>query len=304
MNTEIPIEASSFEYVPESLKDKEGAPKFTIRYGTRRDRHKFQQELARRGVVSHSDEEIRATLLLEMKRLSQNTPEAIAKMTDTAELYWRAGEEFENAGEEWLKDCAELRAENPEATLPAEPVMDFDAEEEAWITNIIKTVSAQSTLIGNMNADNVSAAFERKEAALAAALVSVEGFELVRRHDGMIEADSLIALENWLGDKAEALGLTDLESVTPYMNLRIVAELAFHLPKVAEKNFAAPPPTISSPINSTPLGAQTDGIGSKASAKSKDTPKSNSPTPITESSTLPSTAETDGETSTGPTGSD
>lgn len=296
----IPIEASSFVFTPSSLKEIDGAPTFTLRYGTRRDRHKFQQELARRGLVSNSNDDLRAAILSEMRRLSQNSPEAIEKMVDAAERFWSAGESLANALGEWVKGCADLLEADPKATVPEQPKLEFDAEEEIWISNIINTVSAESELIGNMRADNTRRNFEMKEIALAATLESVEGFELTRRHDGIVEDSCLIELEEWLGSKSEELGVADIDSGNAYEELMSTAESSFWVPKVTEKNFASPPPTISSPTNLTPLGEQTEDATSKVSAKSKGTQGDNSLTSTSESSTLPSTAGTDGETLDGP----
>lgn len=300
----IPIEASSFEYVPESLKDIEGAPKFTLRYGTRRDKHTAQQEIARRGLIHNNNDEIRAAILTELRRTSQNTADVLDKMVDCAERYWLAMEQLSAARQEWLKDIVELQKDDPKAELPPYPELEFDKQEEVWIAEILTTVAADSELVGNMRAQNEKFEFETKEIYLSAVLLEVDGFNLVRRADKLIENQCLIDLEEWLGEQAETLGLDAIDAGRCYGALCEAAEQSFWLPKVARKNSLSPPPTISSPTSSTLPIEQTGDTPSKASAKSKASPENSSPEPISESSTSPSHPEMDGETSTGPTVAD
>lgn len=297
----VPIEAKSFEYTPTSLEGKEGAPKFTIRYGTRRDRNTFQQEVARRGVVSHTDEDMREETLAEIKRFSNITAEQKSKMVDTATRYWAAISSLDLQIKEWISICTKMKSEDEKAELPPAPEIDFDRDEEAWITGIINHVSESSPTLCNMRADNVKREQITREIALSVVLVDVEGFELKRRPDGIIEIHSMIELQEWLGERSEELGLEFLESGDPYNQLLTVGFSSFFLPKETEKNFASPPPITSSPESSMQQPETEEAISSKASAKSKATPESNSPMPTSESSTLPAPAETAGDASNGQT---
>lgn len=301
MTSEIPIEATSFVYVPESLKDIKGAPKFTLRYGTRRDKHYLQQEAARRGLNRSDNDEIRAATLSEMQRNSQNTPEALERMVDCADRYWQAMNELAAAREEWAKDCADLQKDDSKAELPAYPVLIFDKKEEVWIENILNTVASNSELVGNMRAQNAKFEFEMKEIYLSTVLLEVDGFNLVRRHDKLIENQCLIDLEEWLGEQAETLGLDTIAAGWCYSELCNAAQESFWLPKAARKNSLSPPPITSSQTSSTLDIEQTDDTTLKASAKSKASPQNSSAEPISESSTSPSLAETGGATSSGPT---
>lgn len=297
MSNIIPIEAKTFEYVPDSLKGLEGAPKFTLRYGTRRDKHTYKAEIAGRGLVSYSDDEIREAMLDEMRRLSGNSDETKARMIDTAQRFWAANRALEIEVKLWRDDCIALRNEDPEAELPPLPQIDFDPDEQAWIVGIMQTVQANSTVIRNMNKANSRRNFIASEVALSLILLGVEGFELERDADGLIETSNLAALEQWLGDRAEELGIEPIRADDPYAELRDMAFMAFHLPKETEKNFVSLLPAISDPNGSAPEAADENST-SPMLEKSKETPSTSSTTKG-KSSTSPCPAEADSVESSG-----
>lgn len=297
MSNIIPIEAKTFEYVPDSLKGLEGAPKFTLRYGTRRDKHTYKAEIAGRGLVSYSDDEIREAMLDEMRRLSGNSDETKARMIDTAQRFWAANRALEIEVKLWRDDCIALRNEDPEAELPPLPQIDFDPDEQAWIVGIMQTVQANSTVIRNMNKANSRRNFIASEVALSLILLGVEGFELERDADGLIETSNLAALEQWLGDRAEELGIEPIRADDPYAELRDMAFMAFHLPKETEKNFVSLLPAISDQNGSAPEAADENST-SPMSEKSKETPSTSSTTKG-KSSTSPCPAEADSVESSG-----
>lgn len=287
MTTPIPLETKTFEHVPESLAGKEGAPKFTLRYGTRRDKHIYRAELAGRGLVTYGEETIREAMVDEMLRLSDNSEETKERMVDTARRYWAATQSLKVAVELWIKDCIDTRADDPEAELPEQPVIDFDAEEMAWITGIMQTVQVNSTVLRNMNKANVRRDFIASEVALSVILVGVEGFELQRDAEGVVEPDCLAALEEWLGDRAEELGVDEVNAGDPYAELRNAAFMAFHLPKATEKNFASLL-LATSALSGSQVVAEESASTSPKSAKSTETPSSTADTNTGEtSSTLP-----------------
>lgn len=295
----VPIKAESFVSTPKSLKEIEGAPKFTIRYGTRRDRNTFQREVARRGLVGHSQEDIQDLTLSEIRRLSRNSDEEKEKMVDAATRFWAAGKSLEMQFKEWIKICAQAREEDPNAVLPPSPELDFDPDEEAWITATINQVSVESTRLSEMRADNARREQLTREISLSIVLVDAEGFELKRRQDGVIEIACINELCEWLGERSEELGLSFLDSVDPFHELATECFAAFFLPEETRKNFASPPPTTSSPESSTQQPEAEEVTTSKASANSKATPDISSEPTISTSSTSPSAAETDGEESNG-----
>jgi hypothetical protein len=294
----VPIEAKTFTYVPESLREIEGAPKFVLRYGTRRDRNAYRAELAGRGLVSHGQAEIRDAMAEEIKRLSGNSDEAKDRMVETARRYWAASDSLEQQIKEWWEDCAAYARDNPEAELPPAPAIDFDPEEEAWITGIMQDVQANSAVIHNMRKANARRDFLATEVALAVVLVSAEGFDLRRDIDGLVDRECMAELQEWLGDRAEELGFDQTRADDPFGELRNIGFAAFHLPKDTEKNFASPPlPT--SDATGSPAEAEDASSASPASAKSKATPSTATSTSAT-SSTSPSAAETETAGSTGP----
>ena len=299
----VPIEARNFTFTPELLKGKEGAPSFTLRYGTRRDKHAYRAELAARGLTSYTTAQIRASMLDEIRRLSDNTAEVKERMVDTAKRFWDSQDAFQRMVDEWMKECTEIRVANPEAEIPPPPEDDFDAEEAAWIVGIMESVKGQSRVLGNMNKANVRREFISSEVALAVVLVKAEGFDLTRDVDGVVDVECLAALQEWLGAKAEELGIEEQDSDAAYTDLCNAAFLAFHIPKVAEKNFASPQQP-SSPEDSSKLeAAAPDDTISTDSAKStsKKTHSADTSMESENSANSPSAAETSGAESNGPT---
>jgi len=284
----VPIEAKTFTFTPELLKGKEGAPTFILRYGTRRDKHAYRAELAARGLVSYTDAQIRAAMLDEIRRLSQNTDEAKDRMVDTAKRFWDSQDAHQKMIEEWLKDVAELRDQAAKAgddpatlDLPAPPENDFDAEERAWIVGIMEDVKGRSRVLGGMNKANVKRNFITTEVALAVLLISAEGFELSRDTDGVIEVDCLAAMQDWLGDLAEKMGVDAQYSDDAYTDLCNAAFLAFHMPKEAEKNFA------SALQPSSPEDSLRQEEAAPVDTPSTDSVKSNSKKTRSEADTTP-----------------
>lgn len=298
----VPVEARTFTFVPDVLKPFANAPKFVLRYGTRRDRNAYKAELAGRGLVSHSRDEIRAAMAEEIVRLSGNPAEAKDRMVEVARRWWAANDSLEREIKEWIDDCAALARSDSEATMPEAPRIDFDPDEEAWITGILQDVQANSAVIRNMRKANARRDFLATEVALAVVLVSVEsdsgGFDLSRDIDGLVEQDCMADLQEWLGTRAEELGIEPAVADDAYGELRNVGFAAFHLPKDTEKNFASPPPPTSAATGS-PAAAEDASSPSPASAKSKATRSRATSTSAT-SSTSPSAAATDMAGSPGP----
>ena len=294
----VPIEAKSFRFTPALLKEKTDAPVFTLRYGTRRDKHTFRSELAARGLVHYSDADIRAAMLDEIRRLSENTIETIDRMVDTAKRYWDSKDAHQTFVLEWLKECEELRRDNASADLPPPPENDFDAAEAAWITGIMETVQSQSAVLGNMRRANSRRDRIFAEAALAIVLVSIEGLDITLRRDadGIIERDCIAEIEDALCDRAEELGIEPTESDWVYTDLCDTAFQAMTLPKEAEKNFGSPPQPSSQDTSSKQDPVASDDTQSPASEKSssKKTRSEADTTNGETSANLPSAAETSG----------
>jgi len=270
MSPTIPIEAKTFDYVPESLRGIEGAPKFMLRYGTRRDKHTYKAEIAGRGLVSYSSEEIREAMIEEMRRVPGNSEEAKERVIDAARRYWAANRALDAEVKLWQSDCLAIRADDPEAELPKPPALDFDPDEQAWIVGVMQALQATSPTLSNMNKANVRRDFIASEVALSVVLVGMEGFDIERDAEGLVERRSLAALEEWLGDRAEELGVDSLNAGDAYAELRNMAFMAFHLPKETEKNFASLL-LATSALSGSQAAAVADASTSPMSEKSTET---------------------------------
>ena len=279
----IPVEAKSFTYTPDCLEGKEGAPVFTLRYGTRRDRHTYQDEVRLRSLRNNDAKDFEQAIIEELRAKYTSEVMPIDEVVDAIERYYLACEMLTSARKEWANDCLAILSEIPEAErdkarsdvdLPPAPELDFDKDEQERVENLIADVEAKSSRIGRMHRDNGRRERELPRIALSIVLQSTTlDLAIPRNLDGVIEPDTIYALEEALEAKSIELGLDRGESFQAFNQLANRALSAFFLQKDEEKNSSSPPPTISDPNGSTELDSEASI--SKASAQSP-TPKPSS----------------------------
>lgn len=279
----IPVEAKSFTYTPECLADKEGAPVFTLRYGTRRDRHTYQDEVRLRSLRHNDPKDFEQAIIEELRSKYTSDEISIDEVVDAIERYYLACEMLTSARKEWASDCLailndipEAERDKPDATaaLPPAPELDFDKDEQERVENMIADVEAQSSRIGRMHRDNGRRERELPRIALSIVLQATTlDVKIPRNFDGVIEPDKIYALEEALEAKCIELGLDRGDALEAFNQLANRALSAFFLQQDEEKNSSSPPPTISDPNGSTELDSEAST--SKASAQSP-TPKQSS----------------------------
>ena len=130
--SQIPIEAASFGFTPEYLKkDGEESPDlFTIRYGTRRDKRKYQDMVIRARVTAHTSEQMRVVTLSEMREAFDSDEIDIDEVIAAAERYWSEIDAFSDAMVEWSKEREKLPDDTPEKDQPELPKFDYDEQKK------------------------------------------------------------------------------------------------------------------------------------------------------------------------------
>jgi hypothetical protein len=288
----IPVEAKSFTYTPECFDGIEGSPTFVLRYGTRRDRHTYQDELRMKNLRHHDADDFQAAIKDELRAKWASDEMPIDDVIDAVERYFTAVDGHNEALKEWnqtvlniLSAVPEDKRDDPEARpeLPPSPEFDFDPVERERVENLVADVETHSMRIGRMNRDNGRREREIRRVALAIILESTSlPVALHKTIDGVRTDEALFTLEEALEKEAARLGVAN--PIEAFTQLGYKALFSFFLEKDEEKNSESPPPTtsdqsgsITSQETDTPLLSQT-----KASAKSPATPETSSLNPTAE----------------------
>lgn len=252
-STTIPVEAKSFTYTPPALAQINNPPVFVLRHGTRRDRHTYQDEVALRGLRSYNKRDFRDATIEEIKAKWTSDSMPISDVVDALERYFSAADDFEAALEGWQKSCRKLIDAAPEAErekiqLPPMPAIDFDPVEREKVENLLTDIEDRSERIRRMNRDNIRRERETRRIALAILLRSTSlDIPLSRNMDGLIEDDTLLAIEERLDEISPA----DAAYGLAFGQLGTEALLAFFLTGEQEKNSVSPDATTSGANGST-----------------------------------------------------
>jgi hypothetical protein len=309
----VPAEAKSFDYTPECFDGIEGAPSFVLRYGTRRDRHAYQDQIALRNLRSHDTEDFQRAVIDELKLDWASDEMNIDDIVDAVERYYSAMAAFVTEQNEWIGLARKYLADNPDAGttvedvkehLPPEPELEFDAHERRKVESLIDDVESNSLRIGKMKRDNQRRERELRRISIALLLQETSlPVELKRDREKVLTDDSVDAIENAL-EKFFTDLVPNAEGLnTAFAQLGLKALLSFYLTGDEEKNSASPPSITSEDNGSMESGkivSTTETSASKASA-SDPTPAKSSAKPTPGSSNSLSAVETDSEASAGQT---
>lgn len=251
MPQSIPLEASeTLAFTPPSLEGIEGAPVFTLRYPTRRDKRFINRLLRESGARTHSDEVIRAAVLDELKA-SWNEAD-YARFAPIIEEYWKALDAF-----------VLIQQTDPEA------VFEYDEAIVRSTTDLIRLVSESSARICKMRADNSEFNELAELCTLAVVVKDWTGLSTVRVLErGYLTIDCAADMIDDLTDYAGKV-LDKERAGIPYAELMIQAFRNQRLEGDEEKNSASPSPS-GTPQTSSKMDS--DHGQSKASASSPTTP--------------------------------
>lgn len=283
--TTIPVEATSFLYIPECLADVEGAPTFRLRYGTRRDRHAYQDELNFQRIRSYSTEDIREAVIDEFRSKWASDELDIDALADRIRAFYDDIDALDKAATEWVKECAEIEAENEGLVKagkkprewPPRPQSDLDAVEREKISGLIEEIETASERLGRIRRDNNRRERMIRQISLALLLEETSmDVPLKRGRDGFLTDETLYALEDALEKQ-----FSDDGQRAAFWQVGTQALLTFFLGKEEEKNSPSPSPGTSSPNGSTAQESESStSEGSELKTPEPAlTPETSSPTP-------------------------
>lgn len=252
MPQSVPLEASeTLAFTPPSLEGIEGAPSFTLRYPTRRDKRFINRLLRESGARTHSDETVRAAVLDELK--ASWTEADYEKFAPIIRDYWQALDAF-----------TLIQKNDPEATF------EYDEALARSTSDLIRLVSESSARICKMRADNAEFNELAELCTLAVVVKDWTGLKTRRVLErGYLTTDCAADLVDDLTKYADKV-LDSQRAGIPYAELMIECFRTQRLDGDEEKNSASPSPSETPQTNSK---TDSDPGQSKASAISQPTPE-------------------------------
>ncbi len=278
----IPIEAGRFTYTPECYADLPGAPVFTLRHGTRRDKHLYQDAVRLKRLQSHSQQDFRDAVVDEIRQRWASDAMPIDEIVDAVQRYYSAADDFDAALAAWRKGLADMlealpEAERADAVLPPSPEFEFDSAERTRVENLISDVERHSDRLGRMSRDNGRREREIRRIAISVLLEDTSlPIALKRDMDGLVDDEAIYAIEDALDDFSDA---EDHRGGIAFAQLGTKALLSFFVTKEEEKNFSSPDAT---PSGASSSRASDNDDSTTATSESKvsdglDTPEISSP---------------------------
>lgn len=254
MPQDIPIEASeTLAFTPASLAEIPGAPKFTLRTPTHRDKRFHRRLVTEEGVSGHGPDAIRAEVLNGLKLLW--SPEAFDEHSPIIRAYWDARDDHELQ----LKDDSKL-------------LWSYDADVEEGVRDLTRKVAEAHAPLRRMLADNddfqtmvaplLVAVVVKSWSGLAAAAQIDRGYLTVDCVENMAEA--LLAYE-----KANRAAYK-LAPGTAWLELFVGCSRRMRLDEDEGNDSASPSPCETTPLASTETTPAKDGK-SPARARSRKT---------------------------------
>jgi len=250
---DIPVEASeTLAFVPECLREIEGAPSFVLRAPTSREKRFRRRLLAEEGAAYHSDADMRAEILNALKSTLWGE-EKFATHGHVLTAYWEALDDFE-----------QQRNDSPDLKWS------YAADEEAAVTKLLRDVEQAWPQVGRMKADNLDFNDIFLAATVAVVVEDWTGIDVPKALDRKyltIECvDQMGVRLMKFAEQNKILGRL------AWMQLANACSNRMSLDEEEEKNSESPSPSEMTP----PVSSETVTLGkggkSPASARSKKTP--------------------------------
>lgn len=254
MSQDIPFEASqSLAFTPASLAHVDGAPSFTLRTPTWREKEFRMRLLRENSIIQHSDEAIRKEAIAGLK--AGWTEEQAAEYLPQLQAFWEARDQFEMA----------RRADD-------EAVWEYSPEDEQRVMVLLDAVEQIHPPLARMAADNEQFARLQPIIYLAIVVTGWTGLDVKRRLDrGYLSIDTAMeiveALFRFEKDNQAAHGLNP---GVAYAELYVALLNRFHLSEEEAKNSESPSQSTESPELSNTTSAASNGK-SPARARSRKT---------------------------------
>lgn len=252
MPQDIPLEASEYlDFIPDSLKDIEGAPVFVLRASTSREKRYHRRLLLEEGIRFHDREAIRREMLSGLKELWD--ADAFEQHSPVIKALWEARDDYELQ----LKDDPKL-------------VWSYDADIENAVDDLVRMVSQEWAPLRKMIADNADYGSMAAPLLVTVTLKRFSGLDVKPRNErGYFTVETCEAIEEALGKFEKKHGLV---VGTAWAELTIACSKRMYLDQEEAGNseLQSPSPTAPAPSNETntlePVGM------SPKSARSKKTP--------------------------------
>lgn len=252
MPQDVPLESSeTLEFTPTSLKPIPGAPSFTLRAATHREKRFHRRLITEEGLRTHNVEAIRACVL-DGLRLLWNA-EDYARHEPTISQYWQQRDDFELQ-----------RKDDPELAWA------YDPELERGIDDLTRRVAEAHPPLRRMLADNNEFGEMIAPVLTAVVVKGISGLPINPRLDrGYMTVDTMLKVRDALDAFERKHGLMD---GTAWLELFVACSGRMRLDEEEAKNSASPSPssTIQPPLME---GTSEEDGKSPASAPSSKTPQ-------------------------------
>lgn len=239
MPQDIPLEASeTLVFTPPSIATAEGAPNFTLRAATTREKRFRRRLLAVEGLAYHSEEDLRAEILNALQT-SLWGAEKFATHSQPLKDYWSTLDDFRNQ----RKDQPDLE-------------WSYDPEIEKAVLKLLRDVEQVWKPLGEMKADNIDFNEIFAAATVAVIVQSWTGIDLKPDTDrGYLTVDCVDALAQRLSRFAQKhADPQDKDGVAgrlAWMELVNACSGRMALDEDEEKNSVSPSLSETSPAPST-----------------------------------------------------
>lgn len=253
MPQDIPLEASeTLAFTPPSLASIEGAPSFTLRAPTTRDKRYHRRLHVEEGLQHHGADAIRTEVLAGLKALW--SPDAYAEHAPVIEAYWDATDAFVTE-----------KAKDPDLQWS------YDAEIEAAVQDLTQRVAQAHKPLRRMMADNADFGEMSFPLMVAVVVKNWTGLEFKPvREGGYLTLDSASSLAEALAAIEKANGL---DEGAAWVELAVACTNRMYLDPDTAKNSDSPAPSPTPQVSST-----------TASADPGSSPESSAPTASRKSS--------------------
>lgn len=245
MPQDIPLERSdTLPFTPQSLIDNDNPPVFALRACTTREKFFHQRLLDERGIVFHSDEDLRREMLIGVRELcdEDDADRLIAALQD----YWTA-----------IDDYAAQSRDNPDL------VWEYDPAIESTLKRLDVEMGQQWPPLAKMRADIRQLNVVTELAYVAVTVKSFSGIDVKRRTDrSYLTIDCAYDLRN-------ALDRLDRNA---WRELALACLARMYLDEETAKNFVSPSPSETTLPPSSETDTSEQAGKSKASASSGKTP--------------------------------
>jgi hypothetical protein len=248
----IPVEAGDeLAFTPPSLAEIAGAPVFTLRAPTTREKRHRQRILIEERVRHHDRQAMRAATL---RAVEAGFPDLYAKHKGLIEAYWQAADDFELQA----KDDPDLKWE-------------YDPQVEERIAKLLREAAENSAEVARMAADNVEYGEIAVVSLQAVVIAGWAGLDVPRQlYRGNLTLDCVDAMIAALGAIEES---HSIPRGTATLELIQACQRRYNLEEEERKNSVSPSPSSTTPSISSPGEGSNNGK-SPASAPSKKTRQS------------------------------